>query len=459
MYKIVLIFTILLASFANTVKAQDDVEKIRILFIFDGSNSMNAQWQKSSKIKVARALMLQTLDSLEKIDNIELALRMYGHQTKIVPGQQDCSDTKLEVPFASSKTNGLKIKDKLRSLECKGTTPIALSLEQAGNMDFPPCDNCRNVIILITDGLEACDGDPCAVARALNKQGIKLRPFIIGVGLDTSYLGQFKCVGEFLSADTEDSFKSVLSYVISQAVNNTTVQVNLKDIKQRPLETDVTMSFYLQNNNKLEATYMHTMNVKRVPDTIALNPLHKYKLVVHTTPEIIKENIALKPGTHNIIEMDAAQGFLDLRIQSNPDPASGLQCIVRKAGEMNTLNVQKLNSNHKYLVGKYDLEILTLPRMYITDVEIKQSLNTKIVIPKSGYVTVKKRNGPCQLFEMKDGEEKWIYNIPDSFQSTSVQLLPGKYKLTYRSDNSISTANTIERTFTITPSHEEFIDL
>ncbi len=459
MSKVLIFLSIAFFALSNVVKAQDDAEKIRILFIFDGSNSMNAQWQSSSKIKVARELMLQTIDSLQKIDNIELALRMYGHQTRIMPGQQDCSDTKLEVPFASSKTNGLKIKDKLRSLDCKGTTPIALSLEQAGNMDFPPCDNCRNVIILITDGIEACDGDPCAVARALNKQGIKLKPFIIGVGLDTSYLGQFKCVGEFLSADTEDSFKSVLSYVVSQAVNNTTVQVNLKDIKSRPLETDVTMSFYIQNKNKLEATYMHTMNINRVPDTIALNPLHKYKLVVHTTPEIIVENIALKPGTHNIIEVDAAQGFLDLRIQSNPDPSNGIQCIVRKKGEMQTLNIQQMNSNHKYLIGKYDLEILTLPRTYMYNVNIKPGLNTKIVIPKSGYITIKKRNGPCQILHLTEGEERWLCNVPDNYQATTIKVLPGKYKVTYRSDNSISTANTIERVFTITPNHEELINL
>jgi Ca-activated chloride channel family protein len=30
----------------------------------------------------------------------------------------------------------------------------------------------RNVIILITDGIEACDEDPCAVSRALMAKGM-----------------------------------------------------------------------------------------------------------------------------------------------------------------------------------------------------------------------------------------------------------------------------------------------
>ena len=59
--------------------------KIRILFIFDGSNSMNAQWEKSSKIAVAKSLMMQTLDSLKNLENVDLALRVYGHQTRIMP--------------------------------------------------------------------------------------------------------------------------------------------------------------------------------------------------------------------------------------------------------------------------------------------------------------------------------------------------------------------------------------
>ena len=91
--------------------------------------------------------------------------------------------------------------------------------------------NCRNIIILLTDGIEACDEDPCAVAIALKEKNIKLKPFVIGLGLDTSYLSQFQCIGEFLSAEDKDSFKSVLKFVISQALNNTTVQVNLNNIR------------------------------------------------------------------------------------------------------------------------------------------------------------------------------------------------------------------------------------
>ena len=215
-------------------------ETTRILFIFDGSNSMNSVWQQSSKIKVAKKLMYETMEELSVIDNLEVGLRIYGHQTRIRPGQQDCSDTKLEVPFG--KDNFTRIKSKINSLVPKGTTPIARSLEAAAK-DFPPCDNCRNVIILITDGIEACDEDPCAVAKMLREKGIEVRPYVIGIAMDIESLKNFKCIGKSYDASTEESFKSVMKVVMSEALNNTTVQVNLLNSSGKVKETDVPMTF------------------------------------------------------------------------------------------------------------------------------------------------------------------------------------------------------------------------
>ncbi|MEG2178879.1 MAG: VWA domain-containing protein, partial [Bacteroidales bacterium] len=140
----------------------DPVFKTRILLIYDASNSMNARWQSDSKMLISQNLMMNILDTLSQIKNLELALRVYGHQSSFPP--LDCKDTRLEVPFAAN--NVKQIAHKIKSLVPKGSTPIAYSLEQAAN-DFSPCSNCRNIIILITDGLEECGGDPCAASAYL----------------------------------------------------------------------------------------------------------------------------------------------------------------------------------------------------------------------------------------------------------------------------------------------------
>ena len=133
------------SSFAQTQP------KTRILFVLDASQSMLGKWDSEQKMKVATRLMSNLMDSLKSIKNIEVALRVYGHQYSVAAGNRSCEDTKLEVPFSANNYD--KIKSKLKGLYPQGTTPIAYSLEQTKN-DFPPCSNCRNIIILITDGID-----------------------------------------------------------------------------------------------------------------------------------------------------------------------------------------------------------------------------------------------------------------------------------------------------------------
>jgi len=47
--------------------------------------------------KIARTILSEILDSIGTLDNIEIALRMYGHTKHFPP--QNCNDTRLEVPF------------------------------------------------------------------------------------------------------------------------------------------------------------------------------------------------------------------------------------------------------------------------------------------------------------------------------------------------------------------------
>ena len=71
-------------------------------FVFDASNSMNAFWGGQRKIETATRLLGKTLAELRPIGELELGLRVYGHGTRHVPGQQNCDDTELVVPFGSN---------------------------------------------------------------------------------------------------------------------------------------------------------------------------------------------------------------------------------------------------------------------------------------------------------------------------------------------------------------------
>lgn len=434
----------LLVSFNATAQS---AKKTRILFVLDGSQSMYARWENGQKMQVATRLLGEMVDSLKQADNVEVALRAFGHTYRVVQGDRSCTDTKLEVPFG--KNNHDKIISKLREIRPMGTTLIAYSLEQAA-YDFPTCTDCRNIIVLITDGIEECDGDPCAVSLALQRKGVILKPFVIGLGLDPSIMDAFKCIGNFYDARNESTFKQVLNIVISQALNNTTAQVNLLDIYNKPTETNVAMTFYDSFSGVSRYNFVHTIDSRGNPDTIPIDPLGKYDLVVHTTPSVEKKGIELTAGTHNYIALDAAQGSLLLQMNGFNEYQK-LQAIVRKSGEMKTLYSHAFDEEKKYLVGKYDLEILTLPRIILNDVNIAQSNQTKIMIPQPGVASIGMGvKGYGSIFVEKADELELVTTLNTSSVRESIVLQPGSYRLVFRPVNAKQSIYTKEISFTIT---------
>ena len=424
--------------------SQEKNEKTRILFIFDASQSMNGYWEESKKINIARKFLIQMIDSLEYEDNVEMALRVYGHQSVVPP--QDCSDTKLEVPFKPG--NAGEIRQTLRYITPKGTTPIAHSLELAAN-DFPEVNSLtRNVVILITDGVEACDGDPCAVSLELQKKGIFLKPFIIGIGLDVDFKSSFECIGNYLEVEKEERFGGTLEYVISQVLNKTSAQINLIDANGSPTETDVPMTFYNSVSGKVRYQFMHTMNAKGNPDTLFLDPLLTYNITIHTIPELHRDSIRMVAGKHTIIGFDAPQGMLKI-VSPRTTLYKDLKILIRKNKEI--INIQIPNEVTKYLTGKYDLEVLSLPGISIHDVEINQNKTTSITIPRPGLVTVfKPTTGPCSLFVQKGSKLKWIHNIPEKALRETLTLQPGTYHLIFRNKNAYLSQSSRKTSFVIT---------
>jgi len=419
----------------------------RILFIFDDSYSMYAPWNSNIKIEVAKQVMGDFLDSLQNVPNLELALRCYGHTTFFKP-ERNCKDTKLEVPFAIAKTNAAKIKQRIKKLEPLGTTPIAYSLGESVN-DFTPCSNCRNIVILITDGLEECNGNPCEVSAALQKKGVFIRPFVIGVGLDLKFAEAFSCVGKYYDVSNEANFRDVLKLVITEAITQTTIQVDLLDILKNPTETDVDMTFYVAGTNSVKYNYLHTINHRGKPDTLVLDPDLKYDLTVHTLPPVEKKNITINRGQHNIIPLDAPQGFLRLELDGAINKYFPTT-LVRKADDMKTLTVQEFGKTEKFIVGKYDLEVLTLPRIYLKDVEIKQSSVNTIKIPTSGSVLFNKPGTGFGSVYVDNGKSiEWVCNFNPNLINEIIYLQPGKYKVMYRLQFARETLKSVEQNFEV----------
>ncbi len=429
----------------------------RILFIFDDSGSMSESWSGRKdvieagpdRISIAKQALIDIIDTLKRKQNVELALRVYGFQSPVV--LNDCKDSKLCVPFG--KDNAYYIKDFIKKLSPNGVTPLGYSLEQSAN-DFPKDSSARNVIIIITDGVESCGYDPCLVSAALQKNRVVLKPFIIGMNIDEKLNAKFECIGNYLNPKEPEEFKQNLSSIIQTILSPATVQVALLDKNNKPTETDVNMTFYDATTGFTKYNIYHTLTYRGVPDTINIDPVTSYNLVVHTIPQVEKKNIKIEKEQNTWIEVPAGQGFLELKLSGgtiNNTINNKLKCIIRERDSYGTLHVQQINSSEKYLCGNYDLEFMTLPRLKMNNINIDQSKTTTIEIPVPGIVNLlKQQMGYGSIFYFEDNEWKKLYELSRNSGTETLALQPGTYKILYRYKSAKKTTDTIERNITIT---------
>ena len=425
--KISLLIVVIFCTTKNISKAQSFTspkELTRILFLLDASQSMGNSWDRGSRMEEAKRVLATLADSLSKLNNVEIGLRVYGHQSD--QSMNNCHDTKLEVAFG--KNNFRFIRKKLESIHPQGITPIALSLQKCA-VDFPKSTVSKNVVVIITDGIESCGGDPCAIAKDLQAKGIILKPFIIGLGMDEKMDNSLDCIGKYDNVPDGKAFEAALHKTVYTILTRTTAESDLLDADKKPVETAVNMTFYDAQTMNLKYDLYHTLNVRGNPDTLILDPIVKYNLDVHTIPPIELNNLILKTDSHNVFKLDSPQGWL--RIGSSNK--TNVKCLIRKAGTQNTLHVQNLNTIEKYLCGKFDLEILTLPRIKMNNVEVSQTKTTNIQIAPPGNLNLDK-NGEIYggIFYLTENSWVKLYELKTNLYIENLKLQPGNYRIIYR---------------------------
>ncbi len=416
----------------------------RVLFILDASGSMAGKWKTETKMEMAKKILSHLADSLKR-ENIPFALRVFGHQKD--KKFEDCNDTKLVLPISSS--NYSKLSSTLESINPNGYSPIALSLEEAVK-DFPLTKTeQRPIIILISDGFENCSGDACDASNKLKNAGIYLKPYIIGLGLTDEHKKKFECVGQLfdIREESNQNQAQIASVVISSVMNPTTLQINLLNQNDKATESNVNMTFSDADNNSIKYNIYHTLNANGMPDTLFIDPNNIYNLKVHTLPSKKLNDIQLTSGKHTIKALETPQGQLKINMPGNVK-SKNIKCIVKQKGQI--INVQEINSSVNYLVGNYDIEILTTPIIRYTNVDILQSQSKALSIAAPGNLLINKPAGYVYIFkrDAKNVAEK-IATIDVNSLKETISLQPGSYELLYRPKSSTTSKNSIQKKITV----------
>src|SRR5690606_37256425 len=161
------------------------------------------------------------------------------------------------------------------------------------------------------------------------------------------------------------------------------------------------------------------------------------------------KNITIQRNVHNTIVVDAPQGYLKIRF-TNADRQYQVDARVMQSGSNKTLNTKRISERDKYIVGKYDLEILTLPRIYITT-DIEQSSTSTINISAPGFLNYNAGQSVVgqRFSQNSNGSWDWVCNLDENSGTGEFQLQPGAYRLVYRQSQLKSSTYTMEQNFRI----------
>ncbi|PIE15261.1 MAG: VWA domain-containing protein [Rhodobacterales bacterium] len=180
----------LLACLSTPVLAQDRAATVLVL---DGSGSMWGQIDGTAKITIAQSVV----DDLLKVIPAEqaLGLTVYGHRRK-----GDCSDIEtLVVPGIGTQK---AISDAVHGIKPKGKTPMTDAVIAAAKSLRYTEE--KATVILVSDGIETCNPDPCAAARALEDAGVDFTAHVIGFDVsDPNAVAQMQC----LATETGGTFR------------------------------------------------------------------------------------------------------------------------------------------------------------------------------------------------------------------------------------------------------------
>nr|WP_082276834.1 vWA domain-containing protein [Leptospira interrogans] len=221
------------------------------LFIIDASGSMNEYLGIYQKIHLAKKHVSHYISTLPQ--ETEIGFLAYGNR---LPG---CSSSRLYQPLEMG--NHDTFKNRLFSLTPSGATPLAESIRIAGTLISQRKKETE--IILVTDGIESCYGDPKKELQALKQKGIPFQFHVLGLGLKSHEELQMKILteegnGKYFSIEDDSSFYTALDSLRNPPAKKTSQKSNELSIK--PNSDSMIWFEEIHKNQESDSRVEYTIN-------------------------------------------------------------------------------------------------------------------------------------------------------------------------------------------------------
>lgn len=173
----------MLAPFMSTLPA--GAQQRDVMLVLDASNSMWGQIDGKNKIVIAREVVRDVLDDIPA--GMRLGVLAYGHRS-----EGDCNDIETVIPVGSVAAG--RYMSVIDAINPKGKTPLTEAVRRAAEelkyADVPA------TVILVSDGIETCNADPCALASELASSGVDFKVHVVGFDVTAEEAASFSCLAE-----------------------------------------------------------------------------------------------------------------------------------------------------------------------------------------------------------------------------------------------------------------------
>src|SRR5258708_543683 len=204
--------TALIAALVVVSDAPAQAPAPDVMLILDASNSMWGRVDGRPKIVVARAAVVDLLRALPR--GTRLGLMAYGHRRAA-----DCADIETIVPVGAVDADAVAAR--VNAISPRGRTPLTEAVRRAAR-ELRSTERPARVI-LVSDGIETCNADPCALAAELRASGVDFVTHVIGFDVAEAHdQAQLRCLaegtgGRFIAANDARSLAAALATVTQTA--------------------------------------------------------------------------------------------------------------------------------------------------------------------------------------------------------------------------------------------------
>lgn len=166
-------------------------DNYNIEVLLDGSGSMGAYIGDKTMMQIAKESINDFLKNVPEEANV--SFRVYGHKGTGSNEDKKLSCESIEQVYGYDSYDEKAFQKELDKIQPSGWTPLAKALKQAeaALKEFDTEQN-TNLIYVVSDGVETCDGDPVQVAKSLSESNAKPIINIIGFNVDTDAQKQLK---------------------------------------------------------------------------------------------------------------------------------------------------------------------------------------------------------------------------------------------------------------------------